>query len=123
MVKITYQPWNEVVIHQAVKHEPNELFELVIRHALTAGVVGVPPVVTWAEGVVFLISPFSESEKEAEDKIKGILHLAEVNFALVPEYRSKVQINIEGNQQAVRLQRVDNNPILADVARFLKTIK
>lgn len=120
MVKITLRPWEEVVIHEVIEYEAQELFALVVRQALASGGAGLTPSINWADGVAFAFSPFSDTEEIIREKLKGTVHWAVVQFARVPEYRSEVGVKVGSTDHRIRLQRAEANPIFLEVARALK---
>ncbi len=120
MVKFSYKPWREVVIHEIIEWKPDDLFALIAREMLESGVVGMIPSTNWAEGVVFEISQFSETEDIVRDKLNGIVHYSSVEFARFPEYKPEVQVEVAGTFYRVRLNRADMNPVFVELATFLK---
>lgn len=120
LVKITYRPWQELVVHEILEYEPQELFSIIVKQGLATGAVGITPSMNWADGVVFTFAPFPDTEDVIRDKLKGIVHYAVVQFAALPDYRSEVTVNLAGTQHSVRLQKVEVNPIFSEIAKFLK---
>ena len=44
-----------------------------------------------------------------------------VQYALVPEHRDEVRVNVGGVAHVVRLQTNDKNPIFVELASYLKS--
>ena len=89
MVKITYEPINEIVIKEYVRFEKVE--DLIYIFAqLRAG--GAPVSLSWANGLVFVYSPLPlENDEVVEDFLKGKVYWTNVSFAEMPEYKSLVE--------------------------------
>jgi hypothetical protein len=120
MVKITFRPWDEVVVHEVAQYEPEALYTLLIQQALASDAVGAIPGIYWANGVAFAISLYPDTEEIVREKLKGVTHYAVVQFALVPEHRPEAWLNLGGTEYRIRLQNVDSHPVLAELARALK---
>ncbi len=123
MVKFTYQPWKEIVIHEIIEWKPDDLFALIAREMLESGVVGVIPSTNWAEGIVFDISQFTETDEVVRERLNGTVHYSSVEFARMPEYKPEVQVNLGGTYYRVRLTRADMNPVFVELAKYLKERK
>jgi hypothetical protein len=85
MVKFTYKPWSEIVIHEIIERKPEDLFASIIRQAVATSGAGTILSVNWVEGVVFLESPFTENEDVVKEKLAGIVHYSSVEFARFAE--------------------------------------
>lgn len=115
MVKITYQPWEEIVIHEAVEYSLAALLEMQS--------FGVPPgslgrSLMWANGVAFTYGAMPASEDAVAEQLKGRMHWASVVFATMPNYESAVLIQ-EMNIR-IPITDVSGNPTLYAVARWLR---
>lgn len=108
------------MIHELVQSKPEDLYTDVIRRALSSGGAGITPTLDWAGGVSFVVSVFPDSEDITKESLKGILHYASVQFAMVPEYKPEVTITYNGMTQSIKLLKLDENPLFLDLARFLK---
>jgi len=114
MVKITYQPWEEIVIHEAVEYSLAALLEMQS--------FGVPPgslgrSLMWANGVAFTYAAMPASDDVVAEQLKGRMHWASVVFAPMPSYESAVLIQ-EMNIR-IPITDVSGNPTLYAVARWL----
>ena len=120
MAKMTYRPWKEVVIHEILEYNVQELCSNKVRQVLQSGAAGITPSLGWAEGLIFSYVPFPDTDDVVREKLNGIIHYSVVEYALLPEYRAEIQVTIAGSQYSVRLQKVQENPVFIDLARFLK---
>jgi len=121
MVKITYTPYKEIVIHEIIEQESQVLFEDMVRQALSSP-VNAEPTVNWSDGVAFVVAPIPPTEDIVKESLGGRLHYASVMFAKIP-FQSQVPVKIGTQNCSAHLRRVDSNPHLAAVARFLKEFK
>ena len=118
MIKIKYQPWKELVLHEIIEYEPNELFRFFVIGAKTSQ-AGVIPSLGWADGVVFSHSPLPDTEEVVHEKLKGIIHYSSVIFTVYPEYSPEINVNMSGNKFPIRLTKIVN-PVLLELAKYLK---
>ena len=114
MVKITYQPWDEIVIHETVEYPLAALLEMQSY--------GVPPdsmgrSLMWANGIAFAYVSMPASDDVVAEQLKGRMHWASVVFATMPAYENVVLLQ----ETSVRIPVVDvsGNPTLYAVARWL----
>ena len=115
MVKITYQPWEEIVIHEAVEYSLAALLEMQS--------LGVPPgslgrSLMWANGVAFTYAAIPATDNVVAEQLKGRMHWGSVVFAMMPNYESAVLLQ----EVNVRIPVVDvsGNPTLYAVTRWLR---
>ena len=116
MFKITYQHWKELVIHEIIEDKPEEFFASVIQAVLSRGSGYTIPELNWVDGVILSSSPFPDTREIIEDKLKGILHYAAVEFVLYPNYKPEVIVE----SRHIKLKKLENNPIFTQLAKFLK---
>jgi hypothetical protein len=118
MIKITYEPFKEVVIKEYVHFEKIE--DLIYIFAqLRAG--GAPVSLNWANGLVFVYSPLiPDTDQLMEEFLKGRIYWVNVSYAEMPEYkpifetREKVQVPIIN---------LSSNPMIIQVMEWLKQQK
>ncbi len=115
MVKITYQPWEEIVIHETVEYPLAALLEMQS--------FGAPPgsmgrSLMWANGIAFAYAAMPVSDDVAAEQLKGRMHWASVVFATMPAYESVILLE----ETSIRVPVVDvsGNPTLYAVARWLR---
>lgn len=115
MVKITYQPWEEIIIHEAVEYPLSALLEMQS--------FGVPPgalgrSLMWANGVAFTYAAVPASDDIIAEQLKGKMHWATVAFAVMPTYETAVLLQ-EMNTR-IPVADVSGNPTLYAVGRWLR---
>lgn len=118
MVKITYSPNRELVVHEVVEQEGRVFFEDMVRQALAAP-VHAEPTINWAEGVAFVVRPMPPTEDVVKENLEGRVHCAAVLFTRTP-YQSQVPVRIGNQDYSARLRKVDNNATMMALAKFLK---
>ncbi len=118
MIKITYEPFKEVVLKEYVRFQKIE--DLVYIFAqLRAG--GALVSLNWANGLVFVYSPlFPDTDQLMEEFLKGRVYWINVSYAEMPVYkpifetREKVQVPIIN---------LSSNPMITQVMEWLKQQK
>jgi len=116
LVKVTFKPWEEVIIHEAIRYSLEDLVKLLS--------IGVPPggrtsPVLWAKGVIFTLAAMPPATSEIiKEQLEGKIHYAAVQWASMPEY--KKEILIEDLNARIPIAYVSASPILCDVAEALK---
>jgi hypothetical protein len=120
-MKITYEPFEEVVVKEYVRYEnlQNLLF---IFAQLRAS--GQPVSLNWAKGVVFALSPLPPSTDQLmEDHLKGRLYIASASFALMPEYKEVVNYIADGQKMPIPVINASDSIALCEIAEWLKVQK
>jgi hypothetical protein len=115
MVKITYQPWEEIVIHEAVEYPLVALLDM--------QTFGIPPgsmgrSLMWANEIAFAYAAMPANDDVVAEQLKGRMHWASVVFATMPTYESAVLLQETGIR--VPVVDVSGNPSLYAVARWLR---
>ncbi len=121
MVKVTFSPYKELVVHEVILLDGLTLFEDMVRQSLATS-SHAEPTVHWAEGVAFVFSPMPATEDIVKEGLEGRLHYAAVMFAKAP-YQVRVAVKIGNQDYGVRLRKAENNPTLMALAGFLKDFK
>ena len=118
-MKITYEPFKEIVIKDCVKFE--KLNDLVYAFA-TLRAVGQSVSLNWAEGIVFVHVVMQPITDELVDEfLKGRLYYIGVNFALMDEYEPFVTYKSPQGEIAVPIINVSSSQLLSELAQWLKT--
>jgi hypothetical protein len=114
MVKITYQPWEEIIVHEAVEYSLPALLEMQ-SFGLPPGSIGRS--LMWANGIAFAYAAMPVNDDVLDEQLKGRMHWASVVFATMPAYESAVLLQ----EMSIRVPVVDvsGNPTLYAVARWL----
>jgi hypothetical protein len=118
VVKISYEPINEVVIKEYIRFERVE--DLIYIFAqLRAG--GAPVSLNWANGLVFVSSQLlPDNDKILEDFLKGKVYWTNVSFADMPEYKPLVETK---ERVQVPIVNASSSRIIAKVMEWLKKQK
>ena len=115
MVKVTFKPWEEVVIHEAIHYSLEDLIKLrsigVQPSALAAPL-------QWADGVVFRAVGMPPTDEVVRENLQGKVHWSSVEWALMPEYKNVILIS-EINAK-IPIINVSATAILCDVVKALK---
>ena len=118
MVKVVYQPWEKIVIHEIVKYALDALVKLQSL-GVEPGGLGEP--LLWAEGIVFSSSTMLETKDVIKEKLEGVAHWSSVEWALMPEF--KEVIIIKETNVKVPILNVSAHPIYKTVSKWLKAHK
>jgi len=121
LATIRYLPWKEIVVHEVNEMSVLEFLEWIISQVETQKKGGVG-VARWIDGFAFVIGDFSETPETVAEKLKGRLHWAIVNYAKT-SYQSEKKVMWNGREHIVRLLKVENNPDLANLGKFLQGFK
>ena len=118
MVKITYEPINEIVIKEYVRFGKVE--DLIYIFAqLRAG--GAPVSLSWANGLIFVSSILPpENDEIMEACLKGKVYWTNVSFAEMPEYRPVIETR---ERVQVPVINVSSSPVIVEVMEWLKNHK
>lgn len=121
MVRVTYSPNRELVVHEVIEQDNRIFFEDMVRQAL-ATPVHAEPTINWAEGVAFVVSPMPPTEDIVKENLEGRIHCAAVMFTRTP-YQNQVLVKIGNQDYSARLRRAENNPTMMALAKFLRDFK
>ena len=118
MIKITYEPFKEIVIKEYIRFEKVE--DLIYIFA-QARVSGAPVSLYWANGVVFVHEPLPpDTDQIVEDLLKGRVYWTNVSFAEMPKYKPVFETR---ERVQVPIINVSSSPVLTQVAEWLKQQK
>ena len=121
MAAIRYLPWKEIVVHEVNEMTVPQFLEWIISQveAQKQGGIGVA---RWMDGFAFAIGDFKETPETVAEKLKGTLHWAVINYAKT-SYQSEKKIMWNGSERTVKLIKVEYNPDLANLPKFLQEFK
>jgi hypothetical protein len=115
LVKVTFKPWEEVVIHETIKYT---LSDLIARSTLGVQPGGLAPPLNWAEGIAFRHVLMVPNDEITRELLQGKVHWSVVEWALMPEYKHVIPIaDINAKMPVID---VSANAILCEIARALK---
>jgi len=115
MIKVTFKPWEEVIIHESIYYSFGDIVKFV---SLGVQPGGLAQPLRWAEGVVFLNAGMPPTDEIVREQLEGKIHWNSVSWALMPECQPFIPI---GDINAkIPIVDVSKNSILCTVARALK---
>jgi hypothetical protein len=115
LVKVTFTPSEELIIHESIHHSLPDLIKL-CSVGVQPGALGGP--LSWAEGVVFRFSRMAPTDEVVRELLQGKVHWNVVEWALMPQY--KQVILIEEINAKIPVINVCTTTILCEVAKALK---
>lgn len=115
MVKVTFKPWEEIVIHETIHYSFEDLVKLC---TVGVGPGGLAAPLRWAEGVVFRASAMPPTDEVVRENLEGRIHWNSVSWALMPEYSDVIPIR-EINAK-IPIINVSATTALCDIAKALK---
>lgn len=116
MVRITFEPTNEIVIHDIVAVEIEDL----LRERVTPA--GTMPLY-WCNGVLFSFSSLPLTEEVVKDYMRGKLHWLEVHYAKMPQYKPVLQLNEDEYKTALNVRIIDTSksPVHSELTKWIKS--
>lgn len=118
LVKVTFKPWQEVIIHEAMHYPLDDLIKL---FSLGIQPGGLTQPLLWAEGVVFVWMAMAPTDDIVKENLEGKLHWLSVQWALKPQYEPFIPI--KDINAKIPLINVSANAMFCDVAKALKEQK
>ncbi len=115
MVRVTYKPFEEIIIHDIVKYS---LEDFITMNSLGAQTGGLGRPLNWVDGVAFIQAPMPPTDEIIKDQLEGKIHWAQLAFAIMPKFQSYILVK-EGQ---IRIPVIDlgDNEIFRDVIAWLK---
>ena len=114
MVKITYRPWNEIIIHAYIQYELDDLLK---HRSMGVSPGGLTRNLLWVDGMVFYIRLMPSTESVINEQLEGKVHWSSITFALMPEFKSL--ITIEGKIR-IPIINVSENPSFKAAAEWIR---
>jgi hypothetical protein len=121
MTRITYLPWEEIVLHEVLELDVPEFFQSIVAQIEAQKQAGTPSV-SWIDGVAFFVIPFPDTPETISEKLRGKLHFLFVAFTQT-SFQPEKKVQFEGREHIVRLAKAENNPNLVDLVKYLKTYR
>lgn len=121
MPKISYEPFEEIVVHQVLEYDNKTFFEEVMRQNISQQ-ISVIPTVNWIDGIAFSIWRFSDTDDVVREALEGKIHYFAVSFTRLP-FQTHFTVNIANQEVRVPLRKVDNNPNFVSLVTYLKDFK
>ncbi len=114
-------PWQEVVVNEILEQDNTRFFETIVKQTLAQG-VQLLPTVAWIDGVVIAIGHYPDTEDIVKEKLRGVLHYGTVWFSRM-EYKPTMSVNVGNTSVNVQIIRENNNPLLSEIAKFVKDFR
>ena len=122
MPRISFEPVEEIVVHQILEYDNKTFFEDVMRQNLSAGQLSVIPTVNWIDGIAFSIWRFPDTDDVVREALEGKIHYFAVSFTRLP-FQTHFTVNMANQDIRVPLRKVDNNPNFVSLVAYLKDFK
>lgn len=115
LVKITFKPWEEVIIHDSNHYSFEDLLKI---HSMGVQPGGLARPLSWAEGVVFVPLAMPPTDDIVKEQLQGKVHWLSVTWALMPEYKNVIMI--QDINAKIPIVNVSATAVLCEVAKALK---
>jgi hypothetical protein len=115
LVKVTFKPWDEVVIHESMYYSFEDLVKLV---SLGVQPGGLAQPLQWAEGVAFIPTGMPPTDEIIKEQLLGRIHWNSLSWALMSKYASFIPI--KDISAKIPIVDVSANTILCTVVKALK---
>lgn len=115
MIKVTFKPWEEVIIHESIHYSLEDLVKLV---SLGVQPGGLTQPLKWAEGVAFIHIGMPPTDEIIKEQMLGKIHWNSMEWALMPKCESFIPI--KDINAKVPIVDVSGNTIFCAVAKALK---
>ncbi|MGC8571771.1 MAG: hypothetical protein ACP5RI_01370 [Candidatus Micrarchaeia archaeon] len=102
MVTINFSPINEIVIHEYLYIEKEDL----IRSRITPA--GNYPLY-WCNGVLFAFSSLPWTDEIISDYLKGRVHWSELQFTKMEKYQQVLELNDEEYKGSFKVRVIDTS--------------
>ena len=116
MVKVTYAPWEEIIIHELIQYSLEDLVNLC---SLGTPPGGLARNLLWAEGIAFIHNLMPSTPGVIKEQLQSKVHWSSVEFASMPKFTD--HILIKQTNVHVPIINVSNNLVLKTVAEWLKS--
>jgi hypothetical protein len=115
VVKVTFKPWDEVIVHEEIHYSLEDLIKL---NSIGVQPGGLAHPLRWAEGVVFRFVSMTPTDEIIKEQLQGRVHWNAVEWALMPQYKNVIPI--QDINAKIPVINVSSATILCDVAKALK---
>jgi hypothetical protein len=115
MVRITYSPAEELVVHEAVEMTKDDL----LRERITPA--GTIPLY-WCNSILFSFSSLPMTDDIVKDYLRGKIHWLEVHFAKVDKYVPVLSLSDEEYKATMNIRIIDTSNSLLH-REFIKWLK
>lgn len=112
MVKFTYKPFEEIIIHEIDKIEKQKLIERTAIN-LKPGETGT---LYWANKILFSYRSMPETAEVIADQLKNIIHWQYVQFSFCENYESPIEVK---TGTFINVIHVSNSKILNEFTKWI----
>lgn len=118
MVKITYSPIKEVVVHETVTVD----YEDLLRSRITPA--GNLPLY-WCNGVLFSFNSMPMTRDVVKDYLQGTIHWMEVHYCQMKKYEPVLELDDEQYKATMHIKVIDTSgsQLHAEIIKWLKSKK
>lgn len=116
MVRITYAPIDELVVHEAVEVPKDDL----LRERITPQ--GTVPLY-WCNGILFSFSSLPMTDDIVKDYLRGKIHWLEIHFTRETKYTPVLTLNDEEYKATMSIRVIDTSKSMlhTELTKWLKT--
>lgn len=118
MIKVTYKPYEELIIHEYQKFNLDDMIKL---RSMGMQVGSIAPSFTWAGGLVMWREPFPQNEEMTRENLNGKIHWLWLAYSEMPEYRAS--ITFKETSVTIPIMNVSDDPVYSGAAKWLKEQK
>jgi hypothetical protein len=115
LVKVTFKPWEEVVIHLSIYYSLEDLTKV---NSMGVRPGGLAPPLQWAEGVLLRFATLPPTDEVVRENLHGKIHWSVVEWALMPTYQNIIPI--ADINAKIPIINASANAVLREVAEALK---
>ena len=118
MVKVTYSPVKELVVHEAVRVGYEDLL---MERITPAG--NMP--LYWCNGLLFSFSSVPMTKDIVKEYLNGIIHWMEIHYTEMRNYKPVLELNDENYKAMMKIKVIDTtkSALHDDVTKWLKNKK
>ena len=118
MVKITFSPITELIVHETIEVDKEDL----LRERVTPA--GTMPLY-WCNGILFSFSSLPMTDEVVKDYLKGRIHWLEIHFSRAEEYVPVLTLNDEEYKATMSVRVIDTSKsqLHKELVKWLKSIK
>ncbi|MDE1860268.1 MAG: hypothetical protein KGH72_00960 [Candidatus Micrarchaeota archaeon] len=115
MVRISYSPTEELVVHEILHVQMDDL----LRERVTPAAV-MP--LYWCQGILFSFNSLPLSDEVTKDYLKGKIHWLEVHYTSLPEYTPILPLHDDEYKSTLNVRVIDTSfsALHQDFIKWLK---
>ncbi len=116
MVKITYSPIDELIVHEAIEVPHDDL----LRERITPS--GNMPLY-WCNGILFSFSSIPMTDEIIRDYLRGKVHWLEIHFTKETKYTPILTLNEEEYKATMSIRVIDTSKstLHIELTKWLKS--